>query len=506
VGQYRRKKAVARLHYAALVLAASLGTRAANADECACVSVPPQPSQAAAQQRPTPSDAQKPKRLAGGFSKRTGNFDLHLVGSDANSETNPEALKAGETSRKYVGIELGGKLGSVMQTQAQVRFTEAQSDPEKAMFDLQPVSQNGDARRALQDFSTASSFFSERLTVSSYQRNSSFALIDATGENTKGQLQQHHVVASLWRSDRADFDFDAALSRTSSNYWDFGDSPDADLHANNSQISQYRSKVRFDRFGLSVFHRDTATLSGANVSEIGPRRSETEARVSLNLADWRDSFGMVGEQGWLLPLPDSIWVGTNTGAFAANDPSAMLRQTVNKLSLGASRSFPFGTVNASYWRSVTEPVLGISAGYRGAGHGVDLGSNLHFGAWGLTGNVTFANNQTFFVGSDSQLDTLRCAFFVTWKAPLRVDIKAGVTTNALENQFADDDRLERNNSFRYQLVLDLSQLASSSLAQRNVQLKLLASFDGNQTRSQSDYVNATGDIFTGLQFAVPLHP
>jgi hypothetical protein len=184
----------------------------------------------------------------------------------------------------------------------------------------------------------------------------------------------------------------------------------------------------------------------------------------------------------------------------------MLRQTVNKLSLGASRSFPFGTVNASYWQSITEPVLGTAAGYRAAGHGVDLGSNLHFGAWGLTGNVSLANNQTFSVGNDSQLDTLRCAFFVTWRAPLRVDIKAGVTTNALENEFADYDRLERNNSFRYQLVLDLSQLASSSLAQKNVQLKLLASFDGNQTRSQSDYVNSTGDIFTGLQFAVPLHP
>ena len=498
MGQYRRKKAVARLSYAALLWAASLGAHAANAEDCACISVPPQPSIGATKQGSVPAAVKKPKR--------TGNFDLRLVGSGANSEINPEALKAGETSRKYVGIELGGKLGSVMQTQAQLRFTEAQSDPEKAMFDLSPANQNGDARRALQDFSTASSFFGERLTLSSYQRNSSFAILDTTGENTKGQLQQHHVAAALWRSDRADFDVDAALSRTSSNYWDFGDSPDADLHANNSQISQYRSKLHFDRFGISVFHRDTATLPGANVGQIGPRRSETEARVSLNVADWRDALGIAGNRAPLLPLPDSIWVGTNSGALVEDDASATLRQAVNKLSLGASRSFAFGTVNASYWRSVSEPVLGTLAGYRGAGHGVDLGSNLHFGAWGLSGNVSFANNQTLSVGNDSQLDTLSCAFFVTWKAPLRVDIKAGVTTNALENEFTEYDRLERNNSFRYQLALDLSQLASSSLAQKNVQLKLLASFDGNQTRSQSAYVNSTGAIFTGLQFAVPLHP
>jgi hypothetical protein len=498
VGQYPRKKSVARLSYAVLIWAASLGVHAANADECACASAPVQSSPSIAKKASPPAAAKKPQR--------TGRFDLRLVGSDANSETNTQALKAGETSRKYVGIELGGKLGSVMQTQTQIRFTEAQSDPEKAMFDLQPVNQTGDARRALQDFSTASSFFGERLTVSSYERSSSFALLDTTGQSTKGQLQQHHVAAALWRSDRAELDVDAALSRTSSNYWDFGDSPDADLHANNSQVSQYRSKLRFDRFGFSVFHRDTATLQGPDAGGIGPRRVETEARVGLDVTDWRDTLGGVGDHGRLLPLPDSIWVGTNSGTLVENDTSATLRQWVNKLSLGASRSFGFGTLNASYWRSMTEPGLGILAGYRSAGHGVDLGSNLHFGAWGLTGNVSFANNQTLAVGNDSQLDTFNCAFFVTWKAPLRVDIKAGVTTNAWQNEFIDFDRLERNNSFRYQLALDLSQLASSSLAQKNVQLKLLASIDGNQTRSQSEYVNSTGDIFTGLQFAVPLHP
>ena len=314
------------------------------------------------------------------------------------------------------------------------------------------------------------------------------------------------MTAALWRSDRADFVVDAALSRTTSHYWDFGDAPDADLHATNSEVSEYRSKFRLDKIGFSVFHRDTAALTAITSGEPGARRSETEARVSLEFADWRERLGGAGGTGRLLPLPDSIWVGTNSGALVENDAAATLRQSVNKLSLGATRNFAFGTLNASYWQTAAAPMLGSADLSRGVGHGVDLGSTLHFGAWGVSGNVSFANNQTLAAGNDSQADSFNCAFFVTWKAPLRVDIKAGVTTNAWQNALVDFDRLERNNSFRYQLALDLSQLASSSLAQKNVQLKLLASIDGNQSRSQADYVNATGDVFTGLQFAVPLHP
>jgi hypothetical protein len=481
--------------FAALIGAVPLCAQAASADECACVFAPAQISKGAA----------NPPAATAAKLKRTGRFDLRLVGSDANSQSNAQALKAGEISRKYVGIEMGGKLGSFMQTEAQIRFTEAQSDPAKALFDLSPVNQNGDARRALQDFSSASRFFGERLTVSSYARTSSFALADMTGQS-RGQLRQHHVTAQLWRSDRADVDVDAALSRTTSNYWDFGDAPDADLHANNSAVSQYRSKLRLDRLGFSVFHRDSTALTGATAGEAGPRRAETEAKVSLDVSDWRERLGGASGNGRLLPLPDSIWVRIDSGALMEKDAAETLRQSVHKLSLGATRNFAFGTLNALYWETAAAPMTGSADLSRVAGHGVDLGSNMHFGAWGVSGNVSFANSQTLGLGNDSQSDRFACAFFVTWKAPLRVDIKAGVTTNASQNALVDFDRLERNNSFRYQLALDLSRLASSSLAQKNVLLKLLASIDGNQSRSQADYVNATGDVFTGLQFALPLHP
>jgi len=483
--------------------AVSLYAPAAIADECACAATPAQTLKEAAKQK---AAEQKPAPAKVVTLKRAGNFDFRIVGSDANSASNAQALKAGETSRKYVGIELGGRLGSVVQTESRIRFTEAESDPEKALFDLQPANHNADARRALQDFSTISRFFGDALTVSSYQRNSSFALVDTTGENTRGQLQQHHVTAALWRSDRTQFDVDAALSRTTSDYWDFGDAPDADLHANNSEVAEYRSKFRLDKIGVSLFHRDTTALTGINAGEPGARRAETEARVSLDVAGWRERLGGLAGNGRLLPLPDSVWVGTNSGALVENDAAATLRQSVNKLSLGATRSFAFGTLNASYWQTAAAPMAGSADASRGAGHGVDLGSNVHFGAWGVSGNVSFANNQVLAAGNDSEADSFNCAFFLTWKAPLKVDIKAGVTTNAWQNALVDFDRMERNNSFRYQLALDLSQLASSSLAQKNVQLKLLASIDGNQSRSQAEYVNSTGDVFTGLQFALPLHP
>jgi hypothetical protein len=478
-----------------LVFAALLDARAASADFCACDNDPsaagPKSSKAAV---PSPPIPQSPKKKP--------IFDLHLMGAEANGETNSGALKAGETARKYVGVELGGNLGSVVKTDVQVRFTEAQSDPTKELLDLQPVNQSADARRALRDFFAASSFFGDRLTLSSYERSATFALVDTTGNDTKGQLQQHHVTAALWHSDHTDLDFDAALSRTSANYWDFGDSPDADLHAANSQISQYRSKFRLDRLGFSVFHRDTAVLTGANLDEAGPTNSETGAKLTVNVADLRDDLGFVRGLSQMLPLPDSIWVGANNGALIEDDASQIVHQSTNKVSLGVSRNFGYGTLNASYWQSLARAERDAPMGYRQTGRGVDLGSNLSFGTLKLTGSVSLVTGQSFSTGDDNDLSTLGCSVFVTWQAPLRVDIKAGATTNSFENEFADYDRFERNSSFRYQLALDLSQWASGSLPQRNVQLKLLASFQGNQ----SNFVNNSGDVFTGLQLALPIHP
>jgi hypothetical protein len=469
------------------------------------ISGPAQASVSSAQPAAAHKSRKKAIEESYAFANRKGILDLHLVGADANSETNTDALKAGETSHKYVGVEMGGTLGSLATTQFQVRFTEAQSDPTKALFDLEPANQNADSRRAMQDFSTTSNFLGDLLTLSSYQRTSSLALIDASGEDTKGQLEQHHIAAALWRSDRADLDFDAALSRTSSNYWDFGDSPDSDLHANNSRIAQFRSKFRLDRFGLSVMRRDTSTLVAATAGGFEPSRSDTDAKISVDVADWRDEIGLAPVYRRLIPLPDSIWVSADNGLLNTNDASTILHQSVNKMSLGASRAFTYGSINASYWQSVTEPTRDTASGYHGTGHGIDLGSKLNFGPWGVTGNVSLANNQNFAVGTDNQENTFNSSFFVTWKAPLNVGIKAGVSTNLFQNEYVDYGSLERNNSLQYQVALDLSQIAATGLADENVQLKLLASFQGNQSRSPTDAVSNIGTMFTGLQFAIPLH-
>jgi len=518
VGQFRSAKA--RLSFAVPILIALLNAHAALADDCACAkdsiaagtqptpagSPPPAQSSAADAAPAVPLYASKETRPRAFAQKRgSSNLDLRFVGSDANSELNSDALKGGEISHKYVGVELGGNLESVVTTKLQLRFTEAQSDPAKALFDLQPVDQSGDARRALQDFSAASSFLGQRVTVTSYQRSSSFALVDVAGENAKGELAQHHLQAMLWRSDRADLDFDAGLSRTSAGYWDFGDSPDGDLHANNNRVSQYRSKLRFDRFGLSVLHRDASTLAAVNAGEIVPSRSETEAKVSLNVSDLREDLGLWRAYRQLLPLPDSIWVGANHGALISNDDFVVLHQAVNKISLGASRNIDFGTVNASYWQSATQPMGNTPAGYRAAGHGLDVGSSLNFGALGLNGSVGLVNQQTFSAGSETDMSTLNGAFFVSWQTPFGVDLKAGMTRNSVQNALVDYGRLEENNAFRYQLALDLSQLASTSW-QNNIQLKVLASFQGNQNHLQPIVANGMGNMFTGVQFAIPIHP
>ncbi|HXJ01759.1 MAG TPA: hypothetical protein VNH44_11080, partial [Micropepsaceae bacterium] len=472
-----RSKAVTRLAGVISICAAVFG-HAAQADECACaVSNAPnpnnvQPASAAAASTNSPSaaaavtayaaaqrDLKKSEKPDRKFTPKSGatNFALRLIGSDANTEINPDSLKAGETSHKYVGVELGGNLDSLMKTQLQMRFTEAQSDPGKALFDLQPGGQNSDARRALQDFSAATSFLGERLTLSSYERSSSFALMDTAGGNTKGEVEQHHLAAALWRSDNADFDFDAALSKTSSNYWDFGDSPDADLHANNNRVSQYRSKLRLDRFGLSVIRRDASALAAPSLGEVLPSRSETEAKLSLDVADLRDGLGVGAAYSRLLPLPDSVWIGANHGALVSDDLAEPMHETVEKLSMGASRNISYGTLNASFWQSMTQPTGDALVGYRGTGHGIDLGSNLNFGALGFTGSIGLIDQQNFFAGNESDISTLNGSLFVTWQTPLGVGLRAGMTRNSTQNEFADYGGLD-NSAFRYQVAVDLSHL------------------------------------------------
>jgi hypothetical protein len=396
---------------------------------------------------------------------------------------------------------MSGGWGALASSELKTRFTEAQVDSDKALFDLQ--SGANDSRRALEEFSMTSRFLGDRLVVSSYKRNSSVALFETAEGDTAGELQQSHVTAALWRSPRMDFDFDASLSRTSANYFDFGDSPDPDLHGNDSRISQFRSKVRYGDLGFSLARRDTVALLAQNEDGSHPGRSETEGRVSLNLG------GLYGDLK-LAPVyrvyfPDSVWVAANNGVLDATVASATVAQSAQKLSLGTTRNFGPGTLNVSYWTSDERSLRATPVAYHTGAHGLDIGSNLRLGAFALNGNVSFLGGQNFDALSDSAQNTVNCTFSASWKAPLGALLNAGVTTSSFQNEIFGYSGLEERHSFRYQLSLDLSQIASRTWARDNVQLKFSASFQGNRNRSQTEITDDFGNVFTGLQLAFPIH-
>ena len=76
-----------------------------------------------------------------------------------------------------------------------------------------------------------------------------------------------------------------------------------------------------------------------------------------------------------------------------------------------------------------------------------------------------------------------------------------MATNSFQNEIFTYSGLEERHSFRYQLSLDLSQLASTAFAYRDVQLKVSASMQGNRNRSLANVTDDVGNVFTGLQLA-----
>jgi hypothetical protein len=510
VGRIRRNRVIAQLSCAALLSAvtAPLGARAEQAGE---------PSRASSiLLLPTtlpvvPTAFHEVRKLgergvAHVTKKDKTNYALRLVGSNANREANREALKAGEAEHKYVGVEMIADMGALLKTELQTRYIQAQNNTARAALDLQSTGQGSDERRALQELSLASNFLANRVKVSSYRRESSISTIDSAGSGTIGRIEQHHVTAALWQSRQADFSVDAAVSKASPNFRDFGDSPEADLHANNRRISQYRSKFRFDRFGVSVVRRETAAVAPVGADGVRPSQTEGEAKLSLSTADLRNDLGILGDYRSLLPLPDSVWLGESNGWMKSADTPAAASQTINKTSMGAIRAFGYGAVNVSYWQSVTRVSDPVATGYgRGNAHGLDLGSNLHFGPWGLSGNLSLLAKQDSMVGPDNEQNTRLRSIFATWRVPFGADLKAGLTTNSMQSEIFGYSGSNESNSFRYQLALDLSRLASTFLHQGNVQMKVFASFRGNQSRTQTDLVSNSDDTFAGLQLALPIN-
>jgi hypothetical protein len=424
---------------------------------------------------------------------------VRLVGSDANGSSNSNALKAGETERTFVGVEVDGNAGALAKAELKTHFTEAETGADKGLFDLQPGV--NDSRRALEDFSLMSSLLADRLTLSSYRRDSTLALFDTPGGGAHGALEQSHIAAKLWRSSRFDADADASLSRASQNYWDFGDSLDPDLHMIGNRVWQYRSKLRFDRFGLAAAMRDTAALMSPGFRA---ERSEFDTRLSFDLSGFCDDLGIGAGYRAFSIMPDSVWAGANLAASNTVDASALALRTADKVSLGMGRNFGPGTINISYWESASRSAEPVPVFYRLDAHALEVASNLKFGALALTGNLSFLGGQTFDAGAASEQNTVNCSFAATWQAPAGFLLKAGVTTNSFQNEFFSYSGLEERHSFRYQLSFDLSQLASA-FAYRDVQLKLSASMQGNRNRSLANVTDDVGNVFTGLQLAFPFH-
>jgi len=148
------------------------------------------------------------------------NYAITLSGSNSDADSAPKTLSPGEAWHKSLGIELEGKLGTLLNTDLQTNFTQVERNSGAELFGLQPLDGSADNRRALEEFYATTTFLDERVTFTSSRRTSSLVPLGANADDSKGISEQDRFSAWLWQSDQSSLSVDGALSRIDVDYQD----------------------------------------------------------------------------------------------------------------------------------------------------------------------------------------------------------------------------------------------------------------------------------------------
>jgi hypothetical protein len=422
-------------------------------------------------------------------------YAITVLGSNAEAGS-LKTFQAGEAWQKSLGVQFEGKLGSFLKTDLSTRFTELQGTLIGQPFGVQTPDIIGIDRRALEEITFTTQFLGDRVAVTSSRRASNRSGFDTAMASAKGESEQDRFKAWLWRSDKSSLSIEGVSSRVDSGFQSLAQP----THMKSEESQQLRSKLSYGRVGVFVAQRESLTL-GADRTTMLSHQSDIETGATLGLSDLRQGEPL------LFLLPDSVWISTNHGSVEQGAALAYEARPMEKSSIGMTRSWKSGSVNLSYWQSAVEGAPSFADESQWHGSGMDIGGTLKSGRVSMSGNITWYTADTLAALSNTSETNVNGSFFLTWSRAAWPKLSAGITNYAYQSMFLDYGGLEASSLTRYELNVDSSSLLSA-WRDPAAQLKFIASYQGNTTRSQWAQAVETGasDVFLGLKFTRSLLP
>lgn len=480
-----------------------LAVPVARADECFCLFDP------TAQQFQVPYEIERLKNSGFKLVSRASEngYSFRLANSSANSDQPSQSLADGEVWRNSVDLDVTANFGTYVKTELHTNFTEAWRDPGSSLRNLQVLGEDGNGSRALSDFQFTTKFLDDRVMLSSSRQASTWMPAMNDRSEMRGVAENFRFKVAILDYKSVQLSVDGVSNRIDPDYWELTKTPTSDpLQAKNRATRQLRSSLHLGRFGLNVLTRESSVLVTENESDFHPRQTEMGATASVGLADLRNDNRRSWEDPLLFWVPDTVWIGRNQGSLQSESPHTAAASTVENFSAGATRAWGIGDISFGYWQSAIEASPLASASSSWGGHGFDLGGNLYFSNWLVYGNVSLYSADSMAAWNAMTEDSISGSLLVKWNPAYGPALSAGVTYYGYGLNMLDYEGLEGNNLWRYELALDFSRMATASL-NRDLQLKLFTSFRSNALQSQwanARYGDATGSVFMGFRFGLPL--
>lgn len=484
----RLRAALLALGASPLALAPALAAQSASTDVPAAVTITPPPA------------AYHIERLGNQgiklISKNPENsYAITVLGS--NAEAAAAQMQAGDAWQKSLGVDVEGKLGAFLKADLKTRFTELEGTLISRPYGVQTTDGVGTDRRALEELTFTTQFLGDRVAVTSSRRASDHTGFDTAMAGRRGEYEQDRFNAWLWRSTRSSFSIEGTSKRVDSGFQTLGQT----APTKSEESRQLRSKLSFGRAGIFVSQRDALALAPDGNAALS-RQSDVETGASLGLSDLRQSGSL------LYLLPDSVWVSTSQGSVVKSDAVAFAARPMEKSAIGMTRSFDQGSLNVSYWRSAIEAPAAIPDDSLWRGRGMDVAGTLSSGRLSVSGNLTWYSADNLAAWNNTAETNVNGSLFLTWSRAAWPKLSAGVTNYGYQAAFFDYGGVETSSLMRYEVGVDSTALLSA-WADPEAQLKFVASYQGNITRSQwsQSYADAsTDDVFLGLKFTRSLLP
>ena len=418
-------------------------------------------------------------------------------------------LNPGLLEQKYVSFDAEAETGAIVKAGLSARFTDLQRDPAEQLLNLIPLTGSESEGRSLAHLSAWFSLYGDRISYSVNRRATELRPGGASRRDFTGSFEQHRLNAVLWRSGKSGVSVEAVVSRAEPDYRDLSDKHVTDpLQARNKSTRQLTSNATLGRAGVFVRERRAATLRAETIGGSRPSQTEREIGASLWIADLRDGADNVFGRINRLWAPDMLWVSGAHGALDEGAVSVAGRKQIQKSAIGASRSWEMGTVYVSNWRSVMESPSAAPGISRWQGNGWDVGADLYYRDWSLSGAVSDYRSDTAAPWSNASEDSVSGSIFLTWRPAHGPDVSIGTGNYQYHGEFFDYLGAEMSNYRHYQASFDFSKPASAWLA-RDVQVKMAVSLQSSANRSQwwgADHAEGDGKIFTGIKFVLPIGP